>query len=277
MYFAGDGIARGYLGRPDLTAARFVPNPFSTKPGDRLYRSGDLARYLSDGNIDFMRRIDHQVKLRGFRIELGEIETALHEHPAVGECVVVVREDTPNDKRLIAYVVPNSNEPQLTAHLRNWLRERLPDYFIPSFFVVLDKLPLTPNGKVDKRALPPPEGTVETEATFIAPRTPEEAKVAEIWADVLDIRPIDVEANFFDLGGHSLLATRVVTRIRETFGIQLPLRVMFDSPTIAAVAAQVTETREQSELNSIAAIVEKLTQLSEDETKSLLKEAASSQ
>ena len=280
MYVAGDGIARAYLGRPDLTAAKFVPNPFSNKPGDRLYRSGDLVRYLSDGNIDFIRRIDHQVKLRGFRIELGEIEAALHEHPAVVESVVVVREDTPNDKRLIAYVVPSSElqlapEIQVVAQLRSWLRERLPDYFMPSFFVVLDKLPLTPNGKVDKRALPAPEGQ-QSEEALVTARTPEEQKVAEIWSDVLDLKPIDVEANFFDLGGHSLLATRVVTRIRETFGIQLPLRVMFDSPTIAAVAAHVVETRTQSDVSSIAEIVEKLSHLSEDETKSLLKEAAGS-
>ena len=275
MYVAGDGIARGYLRRPELTAERFVPNPFSTRPGDRLYRSGDLVRYLSDGNIDFIQRIDHQVKLRGFRIELGEIEAALHEHPAVGESVVVVREDTPNDKRLIAYIVPHSNDPQLVTQLRSWLRERLPDYFMPSFFVVLDKLPLTPNGKVDKRALPPPEGQ-QSEATLLAPRTPEEEKVAEIWADVLNLKPIDVQANFFDIGGHSLLATRVVTRIREAFGVQLPLRVMFDSPTIAAVAAHIVEMRGQSEIATLAEIVEKLTHLSEDEAKSLLKETASS-
>ena len=260
LYIGGDGLARGYLGRPELTAEKFVPHPFSTTPGARLYRSGDLCRYLHDGSVDLLRRMDQQVKIRGFRIELGEIEAVLNEHTAIHESVIVVREDAPGEKRLVAYVVTNS-EP-VVSELRSWLRERLPEYFVPAYFVMLDKLPLTPNGKVDRRALPAPEQTASfAPETLVAPRTPEEEKIAEIWSDVLDIKPIGMETNFFDLGGHSLLATRVVTRIRDAFGINLPLRVLFDSPTIAGVAAQVA---------SITAVVQKVTRLSEDEIRSLL-------
>ncbi len=269
LYLGGDAIAREYLGRPELTAEKFVPHPYSTEPGARLYRSGDLVRYLSDGNIDILARMDQQVKVRGFRIELGEIEAVLQQHPAVRDTVVEVREDT---KRLVAYVVADTEA--IVAELRSWLRERLPDHFVPSHFVVLDKLPLTPNGKVDRRALPAPDNTGQSPAeTLIAPRTPEEAKVAEIWSDVLDIRPIGVETSFFDLGGHSLLAQKVVTRIREAFSLNVPLRVMFDSPTIASVAAYVANAGAQSEVTSIAEMLEKLTRLSDDETRSLLQKA----
>jgi amino acid adenylation domain-containing protein len=267
LYIGGDAIAREYLGRPELTAEKFVPHPYSTEPGARLYRSGDLVRYLSDGNIDILARMDQQVKVRGFRIELGEIEAVLQQHPAVRETVVVFRED----KRLVAYVVADTEA--IVAELRGWLRERLPDYFVPAHFVVLDKLPLTPNGKVDRRALPAPDNTAQSAETLIAPRTPEETKIAEIWSDVLDISPIGVESNFFDLGGHSMLATKVVTRIREAFSLNVPMRVMFDSPTIAGVAAHVANAGAQDEVTSIAEMIEKLTQLSDDETRSLLQKA----
>jgi amino acid adenylation domain-containing protein len=282
LYIGGDGLAREYLGRPELTAEKFVPHPYSVVPGARLYRTGDLVRYLGDGNLDFLKRMDHQVKIRGFRIEPAEIEAVLQECPAVRESLVVTREDMPGDKRLVAYVVADSEttttpESQLVTELRSWLRERLPEYFMPALFVVLDKLPLTPNGKIDRRALPAPEYIPQlAEETLILPRTPEEERVAEIWADVLDIKPIGMEANFFDLGGHSLLATRIITRIREACSVNVPLRVMFDSPTIAAVAAQVAKAREQSDVGRIAEMVERLTHLSEDETRSLLQKAAGS-
>jgi amino acid adenylation domain-containing protein len=279
LYIGGDGLAREYLGRPELTAEKFVPHPYSSVPGARLYRTGDLVRYLGDGNIDFLKRMDHQVKIRGFRIELGEIEAVLQEYPAVRESLVVIREDTPGDKRLVAYVVADPEDKvTLVADLRSWLRERLPEYFMPALFVVLEKLPLTPNGKIDRRALPAPEYVPQlAEETLILPRTPEEERVAEIWADVLEIKPIGMKANFFDLGGHSLLATRIITRIREAFSVDVPLRVMFDSPTIAAVAAHVAKARERSGPGRIAEMVEKLTHLSEDETTSLLQKAAGSQ
>lgn len=259
LHIGGDGLAREYLGRPGLTAEKFVPHPFSTTPGARLYRSGDLARYLSDGNVDLLGRMDQQVKIRGFRIELGEIEAVLNEHAAVRESVVTVRQDVPGEKRLVAYVVADS-EP-VVHELRSWLRERLPENFVPAFFVMLDKLPITPNGKVDRRALPAPEQTASFVPETMAPRTAEEEKIAEIWSDVLDIKPIGIEANFFELGGHSLLATRVVTRISETFGVNLPLRVLFDSPTVAGVAAQVV---------AITELVRQLAHLSDDETRALL-------
>jgi amino acid adenylation domain-containing protein len=259
LFIGGDGLAREYLKHPELTAEKFVPHAFSDEPGARLYRTGDLVRYLRDGNIEFLGRMDQQVKIRGFRIELGEIEAVLNEHAAVRESLVIVRDDTAGEKRLVAYVVADSDT--IVNELRSWLRERLPAYFVPAFFIVLDKLPLTANGKVDRRALPAPEQNASLIEDLVAPRTPEEEKIAEIWSDVLDIKPIGIETNFFDLGGHSLLATRVVTRIRETFGINLPLRAMFDSPTIAGVAAQVAD---------VADIVEKLSLLSEDDTRVLL-------
>lgn len=239
LYIGGDGLARDYLRRPELTTEKFVPHPLSADPGARLYRTGDLVRCLSDGNIEFLKRMDQQVKLRGFRIELGEIEAALHDHPSIRESIVIVHEQTPGDKHLVAYLVidPGTATQQFIPELRNWLRARLPDYMTPSDFVVLDELPLNANGKVDRRALPAPADARHiVEETFIAPRTPEEEQVADIWAEVFDIRPISAEANFFDLGGHSLLATRIISRIREKCGIELPLRLLFESPTVAALA-----------------------------------------
>ena len=239
LFIGGDGLARYYLRRPELTAEKFVPHPFSAEPGARLYRTGDLVRHLSDGNVEFLKRMDQQVKIRGFRIELGEIETALQEHPAVRESIVIAHEETEGERHLVAYVVPapGTFAQQLIPELRNWLRTRLPSYMTPAYFVVLDELPLNANGKVDRRALPVPTADTQIEEeTFISPRTPEEERVAEIWAEVLDVRPISAEANFFDLGGHSLLATRIINRIRERYGVELPVRLLFDSPTVAALA-----------------------------------------
>jgi amino acid adenylation domain-containing protein len=281
LYIGGDGIAREYLGRPELTAETFVPHPFSKKPGARLYRTGDLVRYLSDGNIEFLKRVDHQIKIRGFRVELGEIEAVLQEHPAVCERVVVTWKDASGDTRLVAYVVGAQVsqaplESELVPQLRSWLRERLPDHFIPSYFVVLDRLPLTPNGKVDREALPAPDCAItSSEEILIAPRTPEEEKIAEIWVELLNLDRVGVESNFFDLGGHSLVATRVVTRVREAFGINPPLRLIVESPTIAALAEFVATVRGRGEVSRIEAMVEELTHLSDEETKSLLRKAGS--
>jgi amino acid adenylation domain-containing protein len=235
----GPGLARGYLNRPELTAERFVPDPAGEEPGARLYRTGDLARHLPDGSVEFLGRIDQQVKIRGFRIELGEIEAALCAHPEVREVVVVAREDVPGDKRLVAYVVLETPE---LPDLRSWLRQRLPDYMVPSAFVHLDELPLNPNGKVDRRALPAPEaGGGETGGA--APRNPVEELLAGIWAEVLRIEPPGIGQSFFELGGHSLLAIRVVARVREVCGVDLPLRALFDGPTVAALAEQVETAR----------------------------------
>ncbi|HEX6290904.1 MAG TPA: amino acid adenylation domain-containing protein, partial [Herpetosiphonaceae bacterium] len=246
LYIGGDGLARDYHRRPDLTAARFVPDPFSQIGGARLYRTGDLARYRSDGNIEFVGRIDGQVKLRGFRIELGEIETVLTQHPAVREAVVVVREES-SEKRLVAYVVEQQNkEPETrnsalatrNADLRAYLANYLPDYMVPSAFVFLDALPLTANGKIDRRALPAPDFE-HLKQTYVAPRTPDEETLAAIWAQVLKIERLGVHDNFFELGGHSLLATQVVARIRDAFKVEMPLHTLFESATVAGLAEQV--------------------------------------
>jgi amino acid adenylation domain-containing protein len=248
LYIGGDGLARSYLNRPDLTAERFIPNPFSDQPGARLYKTGDLARYLSDGNIEFLGRLDNQVKIRGFRIELGEIEVALSQHPDVLQNVVIVREDIPGDKRLVAYLVPQPETALSTSELRCLLKQKLPDYMVPSFFVMLDTLPLTVNGKVDRRALPAPEmARSELSQTFVAPKTPIQEMLALMWAEVLGIEQVGIHDNFFELGGHSLLATQLIGRVREAFSIELPLRDLFESPTIAGLSEVIETVRQAGE------------------------------
>ncbi|MGH7773246.1 MAG: amino acid adenylation domain-containing protein, partial [Candidatus Binatia bacterium] len=240
LHIGGVGLARGYLNQPELTAEKFIPNPFGDKPGDRLYKTGDLARYLPDGNIEFLGRLDHQVKIRGFRVELGEIEMALMEHPAVREAVVVSRESEPGEKRLVAYMVANQERVPTASELRGFLNEKLPEHMIPSAFVPIDTLPLTPSGKLDRRALPPPDHSrPELEETFVAPRNPVEKTLAGIWCDVLDLKQVGIYDNFFELGGHSLLATQVISRLREAFQIDIPLRVLFEAPTIAGLADRI--------------------------------------
>ncbi|MEM7356502.1 MAG: amino acid adenylation domain-containing protein, partial [Acidobacteriota bacterium] len=235
----GAGLTRGYLGRPRWTAERFVPNPWGA--GRRLYRSGDLARHLADGDLDFVGRIDHQVKIRGFRIEPGEIESVLARQPGIEAAVVIPHRVPPSrDQRLVAYVL--SQEPQpAVLELRGLLADQLPEHMVPSAFLFLDALPLTPNGKLDRRSLPAPRWQAESE--YVAPRTPQEEVVAGIWSEVLDLDRVGVSDSFFELGGHSLLATQVTSRVRETFGVELPLKRLFEAPTVEAVAAQVTAAR----------------------------------
>jgi acyl carrier protein len=244
LHIGGVCLARGYLNRPDLTSEKFIANPFNHQPGARLYKTGDLVRYLSDGNIEYLGRIDNQVKIRGFRIELGEIETVLSQHPAIRETLVVVREDVPGDKRLVAYVIPKQ-EPALTiSELRHFLQEKLPNYMMPSAFVSLESIPLTPNDKVDYRALPAPDYTKrEREETFVAPRTPAEEALAGIWAEVLRLEQVGVHDNFFELGGHSLLATQVISRASKAFDVELPLRNVFEAPTVAALVERIETLR----------------------------------
>jgi amino acid adenylation domain-containing protein len=241
LYVGGDGLARGYLNRPSLTAERFVPDPFSTTPGQRLYRTGDLARYLPDGSLDYLGRGDQQVKLRGYRIELGEVEAVLASHPAVREAVVVAREETSGDRRLVAYLVPASTSARPTAAvLRTHLRERLPDYMVPSAFVLLDALPLTPNGKVDRRALPAPDAPAGTpDSGYVMPRTPTEEVLCGIWTEVLGTPRVGIDDDFFELGGHSLLATQVVSRVREALQVEVPLRALFEASRPRQLAARV--------------------------------------
>jgi natural product biosynthesis luciferase-like monooxygenase protein/amino acid adenylation domain-containing protein/FkbM family methyltransferase len=240
LYAGGEGLARGYLDRPDLTAERFVPNPLAAAtddPGSRLYRTGDLARQLPGGSLEFLSRMDHQVKIRGFRIELGEIEAALVALAGVREAVVVAREDTPGDKRLVAYVVGDGE----AGTLRQSLRERLPDYMVPGALLKLAALPLTANGKVDRKALPAPERP--SEDGYLAPRTPVEEVLAAVWSELLEVDRVGVRDDFFSLGGHSLKAGRLVSRIRETFAVDLPLRTVFAAPTVAAMAVAIACAR----------------------------------
>jgi acyl carrier protein len=244
LYIGGDGLARDYLNRPALTAEKFIPNPFSAEPGARLYATGDLARYLPDGNIEFLGRADNQVKIRGYRIELGEIEAVLSEHSAVLKTVVLARGDLPGDKRLVAYVVSEQGMHPTTNELRGSVQDRLPDYMMPSAFVMLDALPLTPIGKVDRRALPAPDGArPELERGFVAPRTPAEELLAGIWCEVLGLKEIGIHDDFFELGGHSLLATQVISRVRNAFQVELPLRVLFRASTIAELSDAVEKAR----------------------------------
>jgi amino acid adenylation domain-containing protein len=243
LYIGGSGLARGYLNSPDLTAEKFLPHPFSDKPGERLYKTGDLARYLPDGTLDFLGRVDHQVKVRGYRIEPGEIEAMLSQHPTVREAVVVVREEHPGDKRLVAYVVPAPEQSPLPSTLRHFLTQKLPAYMIPAAFVRLDAMPLTPNGKVNRQALPAPQYTrIELEGPFVAPRTHAETQVAAIWTEILKLDRVGVYDNFFALGGHSLLATQVVSRLRLAFPhVELPLRLLFEMPTVAGLALAIVQ------------------------------------
>ena len=240
LCIGGVGLARGYVGRSDLTAEKFIPDLFSCEPGARLYQTGDLARYLPDGNIEFLGRLDYQVKIRGFRIELGEIEATLAQHPAVREAVVLVQEDGPEEKRLVAYVAAEEEARTTANKLRDFLKDKLPEHMVPAVFVLLEAFPLTPNGKVDRRALPLPDGRrPELDEAFVAYRTPTEELLAEIWAQVLGVERVGIYDNFFQLGGHSLLATQVVSRIREAFQVEMPLRRLFEAPTVAGLAESI--------------------------------------
>jgi len=252
----GDGLARGYWHRPELTAERFRPHPFAERPGERVYHTGDRVRALADGRLDFLGRLDRQVKVRGFRIEPAEVEAAIAGHPEIREAVVVAAPEpgAGGGKRLIAYLVPREPAARLPGGLRAWLRQRLPEHMVPQSFVALAELPLTTNGKIDRAALPSPESLeAGSEAADEAPRSQEEELLAGIWAEVLGRERIGLRDDFFDLGGHSLLATRVVSRIREVFGVELPLRRLFDAPTVAALAAELTAARRQTDGGNAAA------------------------
>jgi amino acid adenylation domain-containing protein len=238
LHVGGPGVGRGYLNRPELTGERFIPNPF--RPGARLYRSGDMVRYLFNRDVEYLGRIDSQVKIRGFRIELREIETVLSQNVAVAETVVLARQDHAQETRLVAYVVLNQASAATASELRSFLKSKLPDYMIPSAFVFLDALPLTSNGKVNKLKLPAPDhGRPEQERPFVAPRTPVEEVLARIWAEVLKLEQVGVDDNFFDLGGHSLLATQVMSRLQRALQVELPLRNLFELPTVAGLAERI--------------------------------------
>jgi amino acid adenylation domain-containing protein len=242
LYIGGEGLGRGYLRRPELTAERFIPHPFSDRPGRRMYQTGDVARYRVDGRIELLGRSDGQVKVRGHRIELGEVEAVLGRHAAVGQNVVVVRE-TGGDKQLVAYVVLRHDAVATSEELRGFLEKSLPGYMIPTLFIVIDQLPLTPNGKVDRQALPQPEQSgIEAEREYVAPRTPVEVKLAELFAEVLGLARVGRDDDFFRIGGHSLLATRLISRVRDEFGRAVPLRRFFECRTVGTLAPEIEQT-----------------------------------
>jgi aspartate racemase len=238
LYAGGDGLARGYLNQPELTAERFIENPFADKPGERLYQVGDRARYLADGTIEFFGRVDSQVKLRGYRIELAEIETVLNEHEAIRDVVVAAREDTPGDKRLVAYWIAANEAAPEPSTLREYLANKLPDYMVPAAFVTLEEFPLTANGKVDRKALPAPElDRSQSGETYTPPGSELEKTLAEIWQSVLKVDEVGTRDNFFDLGGHSLSLIRVHSAIQKHLDRKIPMVEMFRFPTVGALAA----------------------------------------
>ena len=239
LYIGGSGLARGYWKRPDLTADKFIPDGFSGEEGARLYKTGDKARYLANGELEFLGRADHQVKIRGYRIELGDIESVLRQHEQVREAIVVAREQAGEEKQLVAYVA--GGEEVTAAALRNWIRERLPKYMTPAAFVLMNELPLTPNGKVNRKALPDADFNGTGEKSLTTPRTQIEEILLTIWADVLGVRQLGIDDNFFELGGHSLMATRLISRVRNELNVEVPLSRLFESPTVASCAANVEE------------------------------------
>ena len=262
LYIGGTGLAKGYLNRPELTKERFIPHPFSDKPGERLYKTGDTARFLPDGQIAFLGRADFQIKIRGYRIEPDEIMSVLNQHQSIQSNIVIAREDESGEKRLVAYLVLTPGEQITAGSLRETLGAYLPDYMIPSSFVVLQSLPVTPNGKVDRTALPAPDATnTLRDVSVAAPETATEERISQIVTTLLKLETVGIDDNFFMLGGHSLLGTQIIAQITETFGVDLPLRSLFEAPTIRLLAAEVEQR-----------IIAKLESMSEDEVLRLLGE-----
>ncbi|MFB2838245.1 amino acid adenylation domain-containing protein, partial [Floridanema evergladense] len=243
LHIGGAGLAKGYLNRPELTNEKFIANPFENSK--LLYKTGDLARYLPNGNIEYLGRIDNQVKIRGFRIELGEIEAILSQYPQVQTAVVIAREDIPGDKRLVAYITTEIEATPTSNELRQYLKSKLPEYMVPSAFVILEALPLTPNGKIDRRALPAPDFHTQQQNKYQAPRTPVEEILAQAWKQILKLNQVGIHDNFFELGGHSLLATQLISRIRSNLQVELPLRSLFGAPTIAELAPAIQQLQQQ--------------------------------
>ena len=264
LHIGGAGVARGYVNHPGLTSEKFIPNPFSDDPGARLYKTGDVVRYRLDGNIEFLGRVDNQIKIRGFRVELEEIEQALRTHEGVNDCVVVLREE--NDKRLVAYVVAEKETPPTISELRNFLKAKLPSYMLPAAFEMIDAVPLMPNGKIDRQALPEPQSRQEVDDSFVAPQTPIEELLAAAWCDVLGIERVGIHENFFDLGGHSLLAAKAVSNVRNILDVQLGMVDVFQAPTIASLATLLYPRVAQKESQSdLAKLLEEITNLSDEE------------
>lgn len=271
LTIGGECVALAYLYRPELTTERFVADPFNPEPGARMYKTGDLACWLPDGSVEFIGRLDHQVKVRGYRVELGEIEATLIQHPAVREAVVVTRKHGPDDKQLAAYVTAHQSANVTSGELREYLRAKLPAYMVPAAFIVLDELPLGPSGKLDRRMLPaPPNGSLRLES-LVMPRSPLEEDIAVMWSEVLNVQIVGVHTNFFDLGGHSLLATQLIARIEEKFNVDLPVRSLFETPTVAGLAEAVTQLMASDEEDTeLASLLLELDELSEEEVQRML-------
>ncbi len=252
IYIGGLGVARGYRERLDMTAEKFIADPFGTDSAGRLYKTGDLARFLPDGNIEFLGRLDNQVKIRGFRVERGEIEAALSQHPRIQQCYVAVKQDTPGETKLVAYCVCSPASNTNTRELWSFLKAKLPDYMLPSYFVVLERLPLTPNGKVDDNALPIPKSQARTfDEHSMAPQTPLHAAVAAVWSEILRVHPLGIHENFFELGGHSLLAVQVISKLRKQLGLELSLRTLFENPTVSELCVSIESYRSNEESHDV--------------------------
>jgi acyl carrier protein len=249
LYLASVQVAKGYIHRPDLTAEKFLPDPFAADrdTGHRMYKTGDRVRFLPDGNLEYLGRTDDQVKWRGFRIEPGEIEARLAEHATVQQAAVLLREDTPGDKRLVAYIIGTAEESPDPLNIRAWLKQQLPDYMVPTTFVVLDTMPLTPSGKVSRRKLPLPDYG-DGAQDYVAPRNPVEEELAKIWCKVLNLKQVGIHDDFFELGGHSLLATQLISRIRDALEVELPLKLIFRNPSVALLSDAVETIRMTQEL-----------------------------
>jgi acyl carrier protein len=274
LFIGGAGVVRGYWNRPELTNEKFIQDPFSDEPGARLYRTGDRARYQADGNIEFLGRLDHQVKIRGYRIELEEIEAVLEQHPAVREAIALVHEDMPDDKRLVAYLTTSQQTAPAFSELRNFLKEKLPEYMLPAAFVMLDTLPLTPNGKVNRKGLPAPDqARPELKDIFVAPRTPLEEVLTGIWTKLLGVERVGIHDNFFELGGHSLSAVSLISQLRDSFRLELPLRSLFENPTVAdLLGAMIARETKPGQTDKIAQVIRRVESMSEEEVKKSLQE-----
>jgi amino acid adenylation domain-containing protein len=289
LHIGGLGLARGYLNRPELTSETFISNPFNDVSTSRLYKTGDLVRYRPDGTLEYISRMDYQVKIRGFRIELGEIEALLNQHPGVRETVVLAQEKVQGDKRLIAYIVTDQKLAPSINDLRRFLKQKLPDYMVPSVFVPLEALPLTPNGKVDRNALPVPDYVCpDIDVAYVMPRNEVEQTIAKIWQDILGVKQVGIHDNFFELGGHSLLATQVISQMRKIFQVELPLRHLFEAPTVADQAFTIQQKqgdKDPQSLNAISKVerenteqlLKNLDQMSEKDVDSLLQEMLAEQ
>jgi amino acid adenylation domain-containing protein len=255
LYIGGDGLARGYFNLPAMTKEKFLPDPFSEIPGARMYRTGDLVQQVESGKIEFLNRVDSQVKIRGFRIELGEIESALAQYKTAGDNVVIVREDTPGDKKLVAYIVRKDNQETDIAELRQFLKTKIPDYMVPSAFVFIDAFPLTPNGKIDRKVLPSPvEAAPQQAKAYLEPKSETEIQLAAIWSDVLKIKQIGIDEDFFEIGGHSMVAVTLMVKIEKQMGVRLPLAILFDNSTIKDMAQLIDQKAENVSWGSLVPI-----------------------